>query len=99
MDDKKPLKDHLEAVGHRETFVYIQDLVKNNLPFLESIVKQIHTLMLMDRHEDRGVYRRIPIRIMGAYHPPSDPILIPEQIENLVAEFAANKKYSLSSVQ
>ncbi|MBQ4619388.1 MAG: Fic family protein, partial [Clostridia bacterium] len=45
-----------------------------------------------DRPEDRGVYRRIPVRIMGAYHVPPDPILVPEQMENLVAEFASNKK-------
>ena len=90
--DKKPLKDHLEAVGHRDAFLYVQDLVKNNVPFSESIIKQIHTLILMDRPEDRGVYRRIPVRIMGAYHVPPDPILVPEQMENLVAEFSINKK-------
>ena len=90
--DKKPLKDHLEAVGHRDAFLYVQDLVKDKVPFSESIIKQIHTLVLMDRPEDRGVYRRIPVRIMGAYHVPSDPVLVPEQMENLVAEFSANKK-------
>ena len=90
--DKKPLKDHLEAVGHRDAFLYVQDLVKDNVPFSESIIKQIHTLVLMDRPDDRGVYRRIPVRIMGAYHVPSDPILVPEQMAKLVSEFAGNKK-------
>ena len=46
----------------------------------------------MDRTEDRGVYRRIPVRIMGAYHVLPDPLFVPEQMENLVAEFAGNKK-------
>ena len=90
--DKKPLKDHLEAVGHRDAFLYVEELVKNKVPFSERIIKEIHTLVLMDRPEDRGVYRRIPVRIMGAYHVPPDPILVPEQMENLVAEFASNKK-------
>lgn len=90
--DKKPLKDHLEAVGHRDAFLYVQHLVKNKVPFSETIIKQIHTLVLMDRPEDRGVYRRIPVRIMGFCHVPPDPILIPEQMENLIAEFAGNKK-------
>jgi len=48
--------------------------------------------VLMDRPEDRGVYRRIPVRIMGAYHVPPDPVLVPEQMERLVAEFEGNKK-------
>ena len=90
--DKKPLKDHLEAVGHRDAFLYVQDLIKNNIPFSESIIQQIHTLVLMDRPEDRGVYRRIPVRIMGAYHTPPDPILVPEQMENLITEFEGNRK-------
>jgi Fic family protein len=90
--DKKPLKDHLEAVGHRDASVYGLALVRNKTPISEFIIKQIHTLVLMDRPEDRGVYRRIPVRIMGAFHEPTDPILVPEQMEALVKEFAANKK-------
>ena len=38
------------------------------------------------------MYRHIPVRIMGAYHIPPDPVLVPEQMENLVAEFTGNKK-------
>lgn len=90
--DKKPLKDHLEAVGHRDAFLYVLELVRNKTPISEFVIKQIHTLVLMDRPEDRGVYRRIPVRIMGAFHEPTDPILVPEQMEALVKEFAANKK-------
>ena len=90
--DKKPLKDHIEAIGHRDAFLYVQDLVKHNTPFSEIIVKQIYTLVLMDRPDDRAVDRRIPVRIMGAYHVPSDPILVPKQTENLIAEYAGNKK-------
>ena len=85
--DKKPLKDHLEAVGHRDAFLYVEDLVKEKIEFSEYIIKQIHTLVLMDRPEDRGIYRKIPVRIMGAYHTPSDPVLVPEQIERLINEF------------
>ena len=90
--DKKPLKDHLEAVGHRDAFLYVLELVRNKTPISEFVIKQIHTLVLMDRPEDRGVYRRIPVRIMGAFHEPTDPVLIPEQMEKLVKDFAANKK-------
>ena len=30
--DRKPLKDHMEAVGHKEAFDYVGELVKNNVP-------------------------------------------------------------------
>ena len=90
--DRKPLKDHLEAVGHRDAFLYVQELVQNHTPFSEQVIRQIHTLVLMDRPEDRGIYRRIPVRIMGAFHTPPDPVLVPEQMEQLVAAFAAKSR-------
>ena len=93
--DKKPLKDHLEAVGHRDAFLYVQDLVRDKVPFSEFVIKQIHTLVLMDRPEDRGVYRRIPVQILGAFHVPTEPILIAEQMEKLVRQTKADKKHPI----
>lgn len=95
--DKKPLKDHLEAVGHRDAFLYVQDLVKDKIPFSEYIIKQIHTLVLMDRPEDRGVYRRIPVRIMGAFHEPPEPLIVPELMETLIKEFNNKKLHPIES--
>lgn len=95
--DKKPLKDHLEAVGHRDAFLYIQDLVKDKIPFTEYIIKQIHTLVLMDRPDDRGVYRKIPVRIMGAFHVPPEPVVVPELMENLIKEFSNKKMHPIEN--
>ncbi len=53
--DRKPLKDHMEAVGHKEAFDLVRDLVKGQVPLSESIIKQIHYLVLADKREDRGV--------------------------------------------
>ena len=96
--DKKPLKDHLEAVGHRDAFLYVQDVVKKNIPFEEHIIKKIHTLVLMDRPEDRGIYRRIPVRIMGAFHEPPQPIMVPELMESLIKELKNKKLHPIESV-
>ena len=30
--DRKPLKDHMEAVGHKEAFDYVRELVKEQVP-------------------------------------------------------------------
>ena len=54
--DRKPLKDHMEAVGHKEAFDFVQDLVKEQAPLSESIIKQIHYLVLADKRQDRGAY-------------------------------------------
>jgi Fic family protein len=82
--DKKPLKDHLEAVGHRDAFLYVQDIAKKDMPLAESVIKNIHALVLMNRPEDKGVYRRIPVKIMGAYTEPVQPYLIEPKMTELL---------------
>ena len=82
--DQKPLKDHLEAVGHRDAFLYVQDIAQNNTTLSEAVIKNIHALVLMNRPEDKGVYRRIPVRIMGAYTEPVQPYLIEPKMNELL---------------
>ena len=84
--DQKPPKDHQEAVGHRDAFLYVQDIATKDIPLDESVIKNIHALVLMDRPEDKGIYRRIPVRIMGAYTEPVQPYLIEPNIRELLAE-------------
>lgn len=60
-------------------------------PWLRNHYQTVHTLVLMDRPKDRGVYRRIPVKIMGAYHTPPEPVVVPEQMEKLVKEFSKKK--------
>ena len=95
--DGKPLKDHLEAVGHRDAFRYVQQLVTVKAPFSERVIKEIHSLVLLDKPEDRGVYRRIPVRIVGAHHEPPQPYLVPVQMERLVADFAEDRRHPVHS--
>lgn len=82
--DRKPLKDHLEVVGHRDAFEYMLQLIRDKVPVSERIIKEIHSLILIDRPEDRGIYRKIPVRIMGAKHEPPEPYLVPVQMEQLM---------------
>lgn len=85
--DQKPLKDHMEAVGHKEAFDFVRDLVKDQMPLSESIIKQIHYLVLADKKDDRGVYRRVPVRIMGVKHGPVQPYLIQPKMEQLLESY------------
>ncbi len=83
--DRKPLKDHLEAVGHRDAFLYVEEIARKELPLSEFVIKSIHSLVLMDQPEDKGVFRRIPVRIMGAFAEPVQPYLIEPKITELLA--------------
>ena len=84
---QKPLKDHLEVLGHKEAFDFICDLVRKQAPLSESVIKQIHFLVLADKKDDRGVYRRVPVKIMGANHDPVQPYLIQPKIEELLESY------------
>lgn len=94
--DQKPLKDHMEAVGHKEAFDFVRDLVKDQLPLSESIIKQIHYLVLADKKDDRGVYRRVPVRIMGAKHEPVQPYLIQPKMELLLEDYRNSTEHMIS---
>ena len=87
--DQKPLKDHLEAVGHRDAFLYVQDIATQDIPLSENVIKNIHSLVLINRPEDKGNYRRIPVRILGAYTEPLQPYMVQPAMEGLLIE---NKK-------
>lgn len=82
--DQKPMKDHLEAVGHRDAFMYVEDIATKEIDITESVIKNIHSLVLMNRPQDKGVYRSIPVRIIGAYAEPVQPYLIQPKITELL---------------
>ncbi len=95
--DKKPLKDHLEAVGHRDAFRYVVSLVSDKVPVSERVIREIHALVLMNRPEDKGVYRKIPVKIMGAHHEPPQPYLVPVQMERLVADLPRSNLHTIET--
>lgn len=95
--DQKPLKDHLEAVGHRDAFRYVVSLVSESVSISERIIREIHALVLIDRPEDKGVYRRIPVKIMGAHHEPPQPYLVPVQMERLIAELSSENRHIIQT--
>ncbi len=88
--DQKPLKDHMEAVGHKEAFDYICELVKSSTPLSEFIIKQIHALVLADKPQDRGIYRKVPVRILGARTEPVQPYLIEPKMHELLNNYENN---------
>jgi Fic family protein len=94
---EKPMKDHLEAIGHRDAFEYIFSIVEyNNVgadgnrpvsELTEKIIKDIHSLVLMNDANNKGIYRRLPVAIVGAIHAPPQPYLIQPLMEELILDY------------
>jgi len=89
---EKPLKEHLEAIGHRDAFQFIEELAGENTALTEAMARDIHSLILMNDAVNRGKYRNMPVMIMGALHTPPQPYLVPVQMEQLIADYSGMKQ-------
>lgn len=97
---EKPIKEHLDVIGHKDAFEYITALAEKNTVITEQIIKNIHSLVLMNDADNRGIYRRIPVSILGAAHTPPEPYLVPERMERLIADYnrARREKHVIEAV-
>ena len=96
--DQKSLKEHLEVIGHKEAFDFVTEIVKEKCEINERVIKQIHYLVLADKKDDRGVYRRLPVRIMGAAHEPVQPYLIVPKMEELLRNYLASEEHIVTKL-
>lgn len=85
--DRKPLKDHLEAVGYKEAFQYVEELAKQDKTLTDFEIKSIHSLVLADHPEDKGTFRRVNVRIAGALTEPVQPFMIEPKIQELLEDY------------
>lgn len=60
---------------------------------MNRIIKQIHYLVLVDKREDRGVYRRVLVRIMGAQYELVQPYLVAPKMEQLLRDYAESNEH------
>ncbi len=97
---EKPVREHLEAIGHKDAFEYVISLADANAELTERVIKEIHSLVLMNDPANRGVYRGVPVTIMGAAHTPPQPYLVSVQMEELLRDYENMKreKYIIEAI-
>jgi len=75
----KPLKEHLEAVNHREAIRMLEQFVADKKPVHEEQIRALHRIILKGIDDtEAGFWRRERVRILGAIHLPPDPRKIPD---------------------
>lgn len=89
---EKPVREHLEVIGHKDAFEYVLALADADTELTERVIKEIHSLVLMNDANNRGVYRSVPVQILGAAHTPPQPYLVPVQIEALLRDYEEMKR-------
>lgn len=80
----KPLREHFEALNHRDAILFLEDIVQKKKDLTEEILMEIHRMILKNiDDEEAGRYRTRRVRILGAIHIPPDPL----KISGLMKEF------------
>jgi Fic family protein len=80
----KSMREHLEAINHKEAVLFVEDIVSKKIDFSETVLKQIHALVMHGTDENRmntGVYRTVPVLISGSKHIPPAPVLVSDLMQ------------------
>ncbi len=84
----KPMREHFEAINHKEAIDYVEAVVTNDEPFTEHLIKSIHQLILKNIDSSHaGVYRQENVLVSGAEHIPPDHLLLAEQMSLLLTSY------------
>ncbi len=87
----KTIKEHFEAINHREAILLIEDMVKKNESLTEWNIKLIQQLILKNiDDQNAGKYRNINVTISGADHVPPDYLHLDEEMNSFIEWY--NKK-------
>jgi Fic family protein len=84
----KTIREHLEAINHKEAILYVEEIVNRLEPLSEWQMKNIHRLILKSIDDEHaGVYRNENVMISGAIHMPPDFTQIQAQMEQLMRSY------------
>lgn len=88
----KTMREHLEAINHKDAIVFVKSIVQNSQAISESVILQIHNLILRGiQAEYAGKYRNVQVMIKGSKHLPPQAFLVSKQMEDLMYWFEMNK--------
>ncbi len=81
----KSLREHVEAINHREAIAWCEGVVSRDEPLSEYLIKSVHQLLLKNIDDtNAGRYRQENVVIAGADHTPPDSLHLPELMQKLV---------------
>lgn len=83
----KPLREHLEAVNHREAMRLMERLAELDKPLDEDEVLDLHrTILTGIQTDEAGRYRSMRVRVAGSMRVFPNPVKVAELMKTFVAE-------------
>jgi len=90
---KKSLKEHFEAINHKEGIQYLYDFVKKKKELDEDVILSLHKIILKNIDDtEGGHYRTSNVMITGAIHIPPSAIKIKRLMDEFFEWYYKNKK-------
>jgi Fic family protein len=81
----KTMREHFEAINHREAIYFVESLVTKDEPLSEWQIKSVHQLILKNIDDkNAGVYRKTNVIISGADHIPPDAIHVESEMQAFI---------------
>lgn len=62
----KPLRSHMEVLGHNKAFQFVRRLAEERVAISEESILSTHHYLLLDNEDARGRYRDVDVYISGA---------------------------------
>ncbi|MBI5400258.1 Fic family protein [Candidatus Saganbacteria bacterium] len=89
----KPLRDHLEALGHARAYDFIYDLASNKKTIIEADILKMHQLFYEKIDENNaGKYRQVPVFVSGTDFVFPAPTIVPGLMTGFVHEISTNQE-------
>jgi len=90
---KKPLKEHFEAINHKEGIQYLYNFVKKKKELDEDTISALHKIILKNINDtEGGHYRTSNVMITGAIHIPPSAIKIKKLMNEFFEWYYKNRK-------
>lgn len=86
----KNLVEHLEAKNHQSALEYLFGKMDKKFKITESLILELHKILMNSIRPDAGAYRFHGVRIVGANVPTANYLKIPKLMEDLI--ILANEK-------
>ena len=81
----KALREHFEAINHRDAILYVEDIINKQEPFSEWQIRNIHQLILKNIDDENiGRYRQQNVLISGATTNPPDYTLLNDKMARFI---------------
>ena len=64
------LQEHIDVIGTKDAWNYILECSAERKMLTQNIIRNIHSLMMINDPDEKGKYRRVKVRIKGASNTP-----------------------------